>query len=95
MYKVTIKCWISATNFNTGEEFLISSKESEFECPSTKDVERGPLNLLKEMIDLDYNWINPQLSDVYYEEGFYIEYKAEIPLDTKLFPPYTWKKEIR
>lgn len=95
MYEVTIRCFIKSCDFITGKYFLISSKESEFKYPETKDVEDGPINLFKKITNLDYNWINPQLSDVYYEkdEGFYIEFTAEIPLETKLFSPYIWKLE--
>lgn len=96
MYEVATICMIKGTNLHTGEKFWISSKESRFERPLTKNIEdcEGPKNLLKKIVDLDYQWMNPELSNVFQiNDCVYIEYYVEIPLDTKLFPPYVWKSE--
>ena len=99
MYRVFITCMIKGTNFNTNEpfeeNFWISSEESKFEWPCTEKIEdcEGPKNLLAQIVDLDYQWMNPKLLEIdYFEgEGVYIYYRVEIPLETKLFPPYFWK----
>lgn len=96
MHKVVIECLIEGTNLKTGEIFRVSSKHNDLVLPQTDDVESGCRNLLAKVVNLDFQWMSPELNGAYYckEDGmFHVEYGVMIPLDTQLLEPYTWIQE--